>query len=157
MFLLNLVNSNLLKKVKDMIGTQAAGALISHRFVIASGKDVVKVYNSTMLMENGGPLELTEDWAGVFRMIKAKRKGRKGEEALKSISWGGKKYILEKIFERLVVEHSIPMELIINLYQTPLSYVASGEYTFDVQGTKAVPVKGFDNKTQTSATFSIWM
>ena len=47
------------------------------------------------------------------------------------------------------------MELIINLYQTPLSYVASGEYTFDVQGTKTVPVKGFDNKTQTFATFSI--
>ena len=47
------------------------------------------------------------------------------------------------------------MELIINLYQTPLSYVASGEYTLDVRGTKAVPVKGFDNKTQTSATFSI--
>lgn len=86
MFLPNLVNNNLLKKVKDMIGTQAAGAVISHRFVIASGKDVVKVYNSAMLMENGGPLELTEDWAGVFRMIKAKRKGRKGEEALKSIS-----------------------------------------------------------------------
>ena len=60
----NLLNDNLLKNVKYvMIGTGVAGAVISRRLVIAIGKGVVKSNNPTMLMENGGPLELTEGWA----------------------------------------------------------------------------------------------
>ena len=67
----NLLNHNLFKKVKDvMLGARAAGAVISRRFVIAIGKDVVKDKNTTPWMETGGPLELTKDWArGVLKSL----------------------------------------------------------------------------------------
>ena len=46
-----------------MIGTRAAGTVISRRLVIPIGQGVVKGNNATMLMENGDLLGLTEDWA----------------------------------------------------------------------------------------------
>ena len=41
-----------------MIGTRAAGLVISPCFVIAIGKDVLKINNPKMKMESGGQLEL---------------------------------------------------------------------------------------------------
>ena len=77
----NLLNDNLLKNVKYvMIGTGVAGAVISRRLVIAIGKGVVKSNNPTMLMENGGPLELTEDWArGVLKSLEWKSEKQRQE------------------------------------------------------------------------------
>ena len=75
---LNLLNDNLLKKVRDVtIGTRAAGAVISHRLVIAIGKVVAKTNN---MMENGDMLELTEAWA---------------RGVLKSLEWTHSKQFLE--------------------------------------------------------------
>ena len=49
----------------------------------------------------------------------------------------------------------IPKDLILNLDQTPLSYVSPGKYTFNPKGAKTVPIKGIDDKRQITATFSI--
>ena len=59
-----------------MMGTQAAGALISC-LVIANGKDVKTANNPAILIKNRGPLELTEDWAsGVLKSLEwSKGKG----------------------------------------------------------------------------------
>ena len=78
----NLLNDNLLKKVKNVIvGTRAAAAVISHCLVIAIGKGVLKTSNPTMLMQNGGSLELSEDWTrDVLQFLKwTKRKGTTGK------------------------------------------------------------------------------
>ena len=47
------------------------------------------------------------------------------------------------------------MELVLNLDQTPLSYVSPGKYTFDFRGSKTVPIKGVDDKRQITATFTV--
>lgn len=65
-----------------MVGTRAVGAVISSCLVIAIGNGVVKSNNPTMLMENGSPLEFTEDrtrgmFIKVFKMDKAKTNDRK--------------------------------------------------------------------------------
>ena len=51
--------------------------------------------------------------------------------------------------------HDIPADLLINLDQTPLSYVSPGKYTFNSKGAKNVPLKGVDDKRQITAIFSI--
>lgn len=78
----NLLNDNFLKKVNDVVvGTRAVGAVISSCLVIAIGNGVVKSNNPTMLMENGSPLELTEDRTrGVLKSLKwTKRKQTTGK------------------------------------------------------------------------------
>ena len=47
--------------------------------------------------------------------------------------------------------------MILNLDQTPLSYVSPEKYTFNPKGAKTVPTKGVDDKRQITATFSISM
>ena len=65
------------------------------------------------------------------------------------------KLTFQKKISGVIFEHDIPKELIINLDQTPLSYVIPGKYTFDVKGVKTVPIKGIDDKQQMTATFTI--
>ena len=47
------------------------------------------------------------------------------------------------------------MELVLNLDQTPLSYVSSGKNTFYLKGSKTVSIKGVDDKRQITATFTV--
>ena len=55
----------------------------------------------------------------------------------------------------MVYNHDIPADLVINLVQTPLSYVYPGKYTFNFKSAKYVPTKGVDDKHQITATFAI--
>ena len=104
----------MLKKVKGVIiGTQPAGAVISHCLVIAIWKGVVKANNPTMLVENGSLLELTEDSArGVFKSLEWKEwKSMAGiVEPLKQFLEEEKITFQKKILS-LVIEHSIRKQL----------------------------------------------
>ena len=51
-----------------------------------------------------------------------------------------------------VKDHSIPPELVINVDQTPSSYVSVGKQTMSAKGSKSVPIQGF---TDITLTFSI--
>ena len=53
----------------------------------------------------------------------------------------------------IIEEHDIPKELVLNLDQTPLSYVSTRKYTFNPKGPKIVPIKGIDDKRKIAATF----
>ena len=132
-----------------MIGLGAAGAVVSRRLVIAIGKGVVKANNPTMLMENGGPLKFTEK-----SLELEKRKATTGKVVPSNQFLEEEKLTIQKKMSSLVVEHSIPKELIVNLDQILLSYVTSGKYTYDTRGAKTVPVKDIDGKRQITATLS---
>jgi len=64
-----------------MIGTRSAGTAISRRLVVAIGKGIVKANNPKSLRENGGWIELTEDWArGIIKSMNwTKRKATTGK------------------------------------------------------------------------------
>ena len=47
----------------------------------------------------------------------------------------------------------VPSALVLNLDQTPLSYVSPGKYTFSLKGSKNVPINGLDDKRQIAVTF----
>ena len=67
------------------------------------------------------------------------------------------KLTFQKRIASIIEEHYIPKELILNLDQTPLSYVFPGKYTFNPKGAKTVPIKGIDVKRQITATFIVSM
>ena len=55
---------------------------------------------------------------------------------------------------QFLAEEKITCNLVINLDQTPLSYVSPGKYTFNAKGANNVPIKGIDDKRQITATFA---
>ena len=86
-----------------------------------------------------------------------KRKGTTGKIEPSKQFLLEEKLTFQKKISGVIFEHDIPKELIINLDQTPLSYVSPGKYTFDVKGVKTVPIKGIDDKRQITSTFAISM
>ena len=84
-----------------------------------------------------------------------------GRGVLKSMDWVKRKETTGKPLKQLLTEekftcqmsiskvfykHNIPSEPITNLDQTPLSYISTGKYTFNIKGAKNFPVKGIDGK-----------
>ena len=67
----------------------------------------------------------------------------------------GEKFTFQRAISKFVSDLDIPLELVLNLDQTPLSYVSPGKYTFDVKGSQTPPVKGVDDKWQITATFTV--
>ena len=53
------------------------------------------------------------------------------------------------------MDHNVPSALVLNLRQTPLSYVSPGKHTFSSKGSKNVPIKGLDDRRQITATFVV--
>ena len=126
-----------------MIGTRATGTAISRHIVMAIRNEVLKSNNPKLLKQTGGSLQLTENWI---------------REVLKFMNWVKIKDTTGKIepFRQLLLEekltfrkkisgaifyHDIPKELIVNLNQTPLSYVSPGKYIFDVKVLKPFLLK----------------
>ena len=87
----------------------------------------------------------------------AKRKSTTGEIEPSKQFFLDEKLAFQKRISGVIFEHDIPKELIINLDQTPLSYVSPGKCTFDVKGAKTVPIKVIDDKRQITAIFAISM
>ena len=153
---LNLLSDDLVAKVKTiMIGTSTAGTAISRLIVIGIGNVVVKSNNPILLKENGGPLQLTEDWA--TRVLKSmnlvKRKGTTGKLEPTQQFLLEEKLTCQKKISGAIFYHDIPKELNVNLDQTPLSYVSPGKYNFEVKDVKIV--KSIGNKRQITATFAL--
>ena len=151
------MSNELLKKTKDIvIGTRQAGTVISRRMVIAIGTGVVKANEPNLLKEYGGHLELTEDWARHLKSMEwVKRKGTTGKVEPCEKFLEEEKFTFQRAISRVVLHHDIPPEFVLNLDQTPLSYVSPGKYTFCLKGSTTVPIKGVDDKRQITAIFTV--
>ena len=81
---------------------------------------MVKANEPNLLKEFGGHLELADDWARhllkSMEWVKRKRKTRKVEPS--------EKFLKE---EKLSYQRDLPLDLVLNLDQTPLSYVSPGK------------------------------
>ena len=154
----NIVRDELVQKLKEVIvGVRLSGTVIPRRMVTSIGNGVLKASDPNTLSEFGGTITLTEDWArGILRSIDwVKRKATTGKVEPSTQFLAEEKFTFQKAISTYVYDHDIPTDLIINLDQTPLSYVSPGKYTFNMKGTKHVPIKGVDDKRQITATFAV--
>jgi len=154
----NLLDDNLIKKVKDIaFGTRSAGGVINRKQILNIANGVVKANNPNSLKEFGGTLELTDRWArNLLNAIGwTKRKGTTGKVEPSSQFLSEERFTFQKAISTVVCEHDIPASLIVNLDQTPLSYVSPGKYTFSFKGSKNVPINGVDDKRQITGTFAV--
>ena len=122
----NLVDDEMLQKTRDVIiGSRLAGTVISRKMVIAIGTGVIKVTEPNILEEFGGSLELTESWArNVLKnmdWVNSKVANGKVEPCGKLLE--EEKVSFQHAISKFVSEHDISLDLVLNLDQTPLSYV----------------------------------
>ena len=125
--------------------------------VISIGIGVLKASNPNSLSEFGRNVILTDMRARdvLKSMDWVKHKGTKGKVEPSKQLLAEEKFTFRMSISKVVCEHDIPSELIINLDQTPLSYISHGKYTFNTKGAKSVPVKEIDDKRQITATFAV--
>ena len=66
-----------------------------------------------------------------------------------------KKFSFQRKISNVILDRDVPSAVVLNLDQTPLSYVSLEKYTFSSKGSKNVPIKGLDDKRQITATFVV--
>ena len=84
-----------------------------------------------------------------------KRKGTTGKIEPSQKFLYEEKFTYQREISKVVLDNDIPLDLVLNLDQTPLSYVSPGKYTFCLKGSGTVPIKGVDDKRQITATFTV--
>ena len=118
---------------------------------------LVKANEPTILEEFGCHHGLTDDWARhllkSMEWLKRKRRTGKVEPSVKFLQ--KEKFSYQREISRVVLEHDIPVDLVLNLDQTLLPYVSPGKYTFCLKRSTTVPIKGADEKRQVTATFTV--
>lgn len=109
------------------------------------------------MKEFGGSLELSDGWARhtLKDLNWTKRKGTTGKVEPSKKFLDEEKFTFQRNISKAILENDIPKDLVLNLDQTPLSYVSPGKYTFSAKGSKTVPIKGLDDKRQITATFTV--
>ena len=117
----------------------------------------VRANEPSLLKEFGGSVELYEGWARrlLAKLNWCKRKATTGKVEPPPQYLAEVKFSFQREISTAVFNNVIPPELVINLDQTPLSYVTPGKYTFSFKGAKNVPIKGVDDKRQITATFAV--
>ena len=147
----------MMKSKEVIIGIRLAGAAIWQKMVISIGIGVLKANNPNSLYRFGENVILRVMWArGYFKSMDwVKRKGTTGKVELSKQLWAEEKFTFQMFLSKIVYEHDIPSELIINLDHTPLSYISLGKFTFNIKDAKKVPVKGIGDKRQITATLAV--
>ena len=64
---------------------------------------------------------------------------------------------LQKHISNDFEDGNIQIDLVVNLDQTPLSYVSPGKYTFNPSAAKTLPIKGIDDKSKIKAPLPVTM
>ena len=154
----NLLDDNLIKKVKGItIGPRQVGGVINRRQIVNIAKGVVRANNPDILKEFGGTVELTNRWArSVLSDLNwSKRNGTTGKIKPSLQFLAEEKFTFQCAISTAIPSHHIRSFLVLNIDQTPLSYVSPGQYTFSFKESKNVPIKGIEDKRQITATFAV--
>ena len=118
---------------------------------------MVRANNLNLLKKSNGDLVLTDKWTRVVleKLTWSMHKATTGKVDPFPQFLAEEKFTLQRNISALITEHDIPPSLIINIDQTPLSYVNRGKYTFSFKGAKNIPVKGVNDKRQIITAFAV--
>ena len=124
---------------------------------MAAGEGMVRAHHRTTLVQHGGHIQITKAWAMSLlqRMGFVKRKAT--TKSTSGLS-GEQIEVVRKSFlkqvARMVKLRDIPDSLIINLDQTGMKLVPTGDWTMAAVGSRRVEVIGLGDKRQITVTFA---
>ena len=152
-----LVGEDVEGQVREFIKeSRATGSVVNTTVVIAAATGIVKAKDPSILLENGGYLDLSKEWAQrlMSRMGLVKRKGSTAAKITAESFDRLKEQFLTDI-ETISKFENIPKELVINWDQTAVKYVPVSNWTQEFKGSKRVPIVGIDDKRQITATLTV--
>jgi len=154
-----LLGEELEEEVKLFVkASRAEGTVVNTETVMGTATGVVISHDANLLVENGGYINITKEWAQrlLQRMGLVKRKGTTKAKVLPPDFEKLKKQFLSDI-RTIVAMESIPKELIINWDQTGMKYVPVSDWTFEQKGAKRVEIAGLGDKRQITVLMSCAM
>ena len=150
-----LLGSKLDEDVQKYIrAVRAAGGVVTTSITIAAATAIVKQNDRSLLVENGGPINLTPNWAKslLVRMEFVKRKGTSTAKiSLPNFVEVKEQYIFD--YKAITYMEEIPLELVLNWDHTGISIVPGSSWTMELKGTKRVEITGMGDKRQITAVF----
>ena len=150
------------KTIKTIKVLRLKGAPISYNVIDAIVKSIVVANDRTMLVEHGGFLQFTDNWArNVLNEVQ-----RSETKMVKRMATTSKIPVAPGLLKEeqltfqgkilaLIKWHGLPKDLVLNFDQTPLSHIIVGYNTLDFEGTKSVPLKGKGKGKQITGTFTV--
>lgn len=133
-----------------------AGTPIGTNVVMAAAQGIVKAHDRTFLFENGGYISITRNWAlsllGRMGYVKRKATTKSTPKMSDEVFQGVKTRFLKQVSSVSKLT-SIPESLMINIDQTGIKLVPTGDWTMAASGSKRVEVAGLNDKRQITATF----
>ena len=134
-----------------------AGAVINFHTVVGLATGIVPANDRTLLKENGYTVEFTVGWCqSTFKKLNFIRRKSTTANPLRApglIKEIG--FTFYKEIRELVKWFNTPKELLINIDQTPLSFVLVSSYTMEKKGNQCVPVAGTTGYRQITGTFGV--
>ena len=150
------------KAIQTIKALRLQGAPISYNIINAIAKRIVVANDRTMLVEHGGHLQFTDNWArNVLNEVQRSEKKMVKRTATTSkipVAPGllkEEQLTFQRKIQALIKWYDIPKELVLNFDQTPLSYITVGNNTLEFEGAKSVPVKGKGKGKQITGTFTV--
>ena len=148
------------EKLDDMVQTylrkvRDGGGAVTSSIAIAAARGLILSHNKNLLVEFGGHVQLTRDWAYslLSRMKFVKRKCTTAKSKQSTTEFERlKKNFLDQLKTTVIME-GIPIELILNWDQTGIKIVPSSLWTMDSGGSKWVEIIGGSDKCQIAALF----
>ncbi|SMN02226.1 hypothetical protein SPONN_625 [uncultured Candidatus Thioglobus sp.] len=147
-----LLGTSLDDEVKSYIrAVREAGGVITSAITIAAATAIVRQTDRNLLVENGGPIALTTNWAKslLYRMKFVKRKGSTSHKVSVTNFEELKKLDIKAVRDM----EDVPPELIFNWDHTGISIVPGSSWTMELKGSKRVEIIGIDDKRQITAVF----
>ena len=130
-----------------------AGGVINNSVVIGIITGILRDTDSSLLLENGGPIHVDKPVARrlLSRMqFFVKRRGTTKAKVTPSEFQSLQEQFLGDIRSVDMLE-SIPAKLIINWDHTGLNYVPASSWTLEAKGSEKVPIAAIDDKRQITA------
>jgi len=152
-----LLPENLMKKVIETVASlRLKGAPVSAAVIRAVARGVIMANDRSLLLENGGYIDLSTDWSRQvlyrFEKLGQKMTSRMATTAKIPIApalLNETKLDFQRKIKELQAWHEID--------QTPLPYICTGKRTYHKQGSSNVPLVGKGKKKQITGTFAVTM
>ena len=138
---------------------RAAGTAISAPLVIAAAQGIIEAKDRTLLVENGGSINLTRTWAKslMHRMGFVRRAAT--TQAKRQVTSEKYQHVRAQYLREIagmVAVHKIPSQLVINWDQTPVDVAPSiNDPCMAQEGSRRVGVAALHDKRQVTSTLAV--